>query len=153
MPGIAASMSICAFGNINAALRNEFQGQRLEDAERAMDLLGKAHVWEDALLEEQRSWLRVMFWILACVSTCLILFKDPVSAKILIGPALLILLMAERWLRRRRINQSRRELETLVASNPEYWNAMITRVKEIIIENGKTDCFGFEKQVTRLINR
>lgn len=160
MPGISESYSMVAHANIRRALEDTFKDpESFKDAFKVYELLGKAHIWEDVMLEAHISMFRSMFRVFSLFivgEAVLCLFVRP-SSFIEMFPLWIfsflvaILTVLEPGWSARRIKSAKDELNRLAQQKPEYWEPLITRVKEIVIIHGnaKHSLLG-SKQVTRL---
>ncbi len=161
MPGISQGYSMAAHANIDRAIRNTFNDTKLlEDAFKILRLTEIAHIWEDRMLENHIILLKFMFRVLALSMVCVsmfALFKNPSSFVGEMSPVWIIFLavvvltaLEPRW-SANRIRKAKDELDLLAKQQPEYWEPLISRVKQIVINHGNAEhsLIG-SRQVTRL---
>lgn len=161
MPGISQGYSMAAHANIDRAIRNTCNDPKsLEDAFKILRLTGKAHIWEDRLLEGHIILLKFMFRVIALFAVIMSVFALFNNPSLFVGemtPVWIILLaivvltaLEPRW-SAKRIRRAKDELDLLTKQQPEYWEPLISRVEQIVINHGNSEhsLLGF-RQVTRL---
>lgn len=145
MPGISQGYSIAAAINIEEAMRDIFSDKKLlEDAHSVLKLMEKAHIWEDRMLESHIMLMRLMFWVLSIaivLGSILTLFIKP--ARLEWTMALVwfvpILTVAECVWSEKRRRKALERLDSLIKSKPEYWEPLIARVKQILVNYGNAE--------------
>lgn len=161
MPGFSQGYSIAAHANIDRAMRDTFNNPKLlEDALKILQLTEKAHIWEDRMSENHIILLKFMFRVLVLfivIMSVFALFNNPslfvgeMSPIWIFFLAVVVLTALEpRW-SAKRIRRAKDELNLLVKQQPGYWEPLISRVKQIVINHGNSEhsLLG-SRQVTRL---
>ena len=149
MPGISQGYSMAAHANIDRAIRNTFNDPKLlEDGFRILRLTEKAHIWEDRMIEDHIILFKLMFRVLSLfivVMSVFALFKNPSSFIGEMSPVWIVFLavvvltaLEPRW-SANKIRKAKNELDLLAKQQPEYWEPLISRVKQIVINHGNSE--------------
>lgn len=145
MPGISQGYSIVAGQNIDRAMRDTFSDQKLfNDASKVLTLMEKAHIWEDVMIEGHIMLMRLMFWVLSIlviIGTIVVVFIKPDRFEwaMLLFWLIPILTVAECILSEKRRQKALEEFDYLIKSNSEYWESLIARVKQILVNYGNAE--------------
>lgn len=121
--GPSQAMSMIASRQIHNRLQQIYNTpKKLKDAVTVLELMFRAHIWEDIMLENMMN-----------------LFQFPVR---IIGLGFVI---------DRGRTRARTKLKELTVSNPEYWEPIIEQVKDVVIRHGHVETPFGPRQVTRIV--
>ncbi len=161
MPSVSEGYSTEAHGNIDKAIRDTFSDPEfLEDASRILLLTRRAHIWEDVLIESNINIMRFFFRIASVGIVGLFmwtLFKNPsrfvgdVPMWIFFLLTVVLTVLESKW-SAKKIRNAKEELDLLIKERPEYWEPLVERIKQIVINHGNAEHFfgSGSRQVIRL---
>ncbi len=138
MPSIGAVTAIIIGQRIDEAMKATFDEETRKDAEKVLALSSKGGETIGLWITGGAGALYVFLLVLA---------SHPIYA-LLCG----ICAASIMWLLARRVDNARKELNELIASNPGYWKPIAEKVYKVVLEAGKFDDGFGVRQRTKIVH-
>lgn len=140
MPSIGAVTNIIVSRRINEAIKATFDEKTQPHAHCFLNLSLRGG--NTALIAV----ITIFGIFLTTTSLCVVNFNI-LAAMTIVGMISLLALYWAVWRRKK----ARRDLDALVASNPEFWLPIQDKLKQIVLDAGKFEDGVFPSQVTRIV--
>lgn len=137
MPSVGTATALIVNQRIDAAIKKSFDPKIRESVYRILRLSSKGG---------DNTYIMILVYGIIC--TVMTIFSPYLMLAISLGLATISLVA---WLKSRRA-YARRELDILVKSNPAYWQPIMDKLQNIVLEAGKFKDGLLPTQTTKIVH-